>query len=182
MHEEDDVKRVIICTIAALFFLTGCGNQGTQASNTPPTPKWKGAPYHLAFGAQPAKPNPSGLTIPPIKYTANPDMVETRADLVVQFDTSSVKRDTPVPDQMIMGAVDISGTDGALPADYVDTASKELAKMLGSYCMSGPIKMSVALTKSSIPLTATDDQVNAHRMSDWTPITLVFKNPHPTKC
>ena len=181
MHEEDDVKRVIICTIAALFFLTGCGNQSNQASNTPAPPKWQGAPYHLAFGAVPAKPNPAGLTLPPIKYTANPDMLETRANLVVQFDTSSVKRDTPVPNMMIMAPTSISGTDGALPADYVDTASKELAKMLGSNCMSGKIKMTVALTKSSIPLAATDDQVNAHRLSDWTPIELVFKNPHP-KC
>jgi hypothetical protein len=182
MHEEDDVRKTFMMTTAALMFLVGCGNQSNQASSTPPTPKWKGAPYHLEFGAPPAKPNPSGLTIPPIKYTANPDMLETRADLVVQFDTSSVKRDTPVPDQMIMGAVDISGTDGALPADYVDTASKELAKMLGSYCISGPVKMSVALTKSSLSITANDDQVNAKRMSDWMPITLVFKNPHPTKC
>ncbi len=82
---------------------------------------------------------------------------------------------------MVMGAFTISGAEGALPADYVDTASKELAKMLASYCMIGKIKMSVAITKSSIPLAATDDQVNSHRLSDWLPIELVFKNPHP-KC
>jgi hypothetical protein len=27
----------------------------------------------------------------------------------------------------------------------------------------------------------TDDQINAKRLSDWTPIELDFKNPHP-KC
>jgi hypothetical protein len=173
------VRKVIIATIAAFAFLAGCGNQTT--SNIPATPKWQGAPYRLAFGAPPAKPNPSGLTIPSITYTANPDALETRANLVVHFDTSSVKRDYPVNDQMVMGAVSISGAEGALPADYVDTASKELSKMLASYCMNGKIKISVAITRSSIPLTATDDQVNSHRLSDWLPIELVFKNPHP-KC
>jgi hypothetical protein len=181
MYEEDDVRNGTFILIAAFAFLTGCGNQSNQTPTVQATPKWQGAPYHIAFGAPPAKPNPAGLTIPPIKYTANPDMLERRADLVIQFDTSGVKRDTPVPDQMIMGAVDISGADGALPDDYVDTATKELAKMLASNCMKGKIKMAVALTKSSIPINATDDQVNAHRLSDWTPIELVFKNPHP-KC
>jgi hypothetical protein len=174
------MKKVIVASFAALAVVAGCGNQPTQ-TNTPPTPKWKGAPYHIAFGAAPTKPNPSGLTLPPIKYSANPDALETRADLVIQFDTSSVKRDTPVMDQMIMAPVDISGTDGALSADYVDAASKDLAKMLGSYCMKGNIKMSVALARSSLSITATDEQVDAKRLSDWLPIELVFKNPHP-KC
>jgi hypothetical protein len=185
MHEEDDVKKSIIITIVALAFplaiIAGCGNETNQVSNIPATPKWKGAPYRLSFGAPPAKPGSASLTIPPIKFTANPDMLETRANLVVQFDTSSVKRDTPVPNMMIMGPTDISGADGAVSADYLDTASKELAKMLGSYCMNGKIKISVALTRSSIPLNATDDQVNSHRLSDWLPTEIDFKNPHP-KC
>jgi hypothetical protein len=181
MQEEDDVRKRILCTIVSFAFIAGCSNQNNQTSTVQASPKWQGAPYHISFGAPPAKPNPAGLNLPPIKYTANPDMLERRADLVVQFDTSSVKRDTPVPDQMIIGAVDIPGADGALPADYINTASTELAKMLGSDCMKGKIKMAIALTKSSIPINATDDQVNAHRLSDWTPIELVFKNPHP-KC
>ncbi len=175
------MKKNILCMIAALAFLAGCGNQSNQNSGIPVPPNWQGAPYHLAFGPAPAKPNPAGLTIPPITYTANPDMLETRANLVVQFDTSSVKRESPVPDQMIMAPVTISGAQGALPADYLDTASKELAKMLGSYCMKGKVKISVALTKSSIPMTATSDQINSHRLTDWLPTELVFKNPHP-KC
>jgi hypothetical protein len=82
---------------------------------------------------------------------------------------------------MAMGAVDISGADGQLPTDYVDKASTDLSKMLGAYCMKGKIKISVALTRSSIPMAPTDDQINAKRLSDWTPIELDFKNPHP-KC
>ena len=175
------MRKGIIPTIAALAFLAGCGNQANQTSNVPPTPKWQGAPYHLAFGAAPAKPNPAGLTIPPIQYTANPDMLETRANLVVQFDTSAAKSNGPVMNQMVMAAVDISGAGGSLPADYLNTASTDLAKMLAAYCINGKIKIAVALTKSSIPLTATEDQVNSHRLSDWQPTELVFKNPHP-KC
>ncbi len=175
------MKKVIIISAGTLLLLAGCGNQSNQNPGIPIPPKWQGAPYHLAFGAPPTKPNPAGLTIPPITYTANPDMLETRANLVVQFDTSGVKRDYPVPDQMIMAAVSISGAQGSLPADYLDAASKELAKMLGSYCMNGKIKISVAITKSSIPMTATTDQINSHRLSDWLPTELIFKNPHP-KC
>jgi hypothetical protein len=176
------VKKIVLSAlaIAALAFLAGCGNQN-QNSRIPIPPKWQGAPYHLAFGPPPAKPNPSGLTIPPITFNANPDMLETRADLVVQFDTSSLKRDYPVPNQMIMAPTDISGAQGALPADYLDLASKELAKTLASDCLKGKIKISVALTKSSIQLTATDDVVDSHRISDWTPLVIDFKNPHP-KC
>ncbi|MGD0155414.1 MAG: hypothetical protein ABSB50_04920 [Terracidiphilus sp.] len=173
------MRKAIIVLTGALVLLAGCGNQST--SNVPLQPKWKGAPYHLAFGAPPTKPNPAGLTIPPIKYTANPDALETRADLVVQFDPSAAKSQGPVMDQMVMGAVDIPGSDGALPADYVDKASADLANMLAAYCVKGKVKISVALTRSSIPLNATSDQVNAKRLSDWLPIELVFKNPHP-KC
>jgi hypothetical protein len=175
------VKNAIILVTVALAFLTGCGNQSSQNSGIPVPPKWQGAPYHLAFGAPPAKPNPVGLTIPPIKYTANPDMLETRADLAVEIDSSAVKSPTPVMNQMVMGAVDISGAEGTLPADYMQKASADLSKMLAAYCVKGKIKLSVALTHSSIPFNATGDQINAKRLSDWTPIELDFKNPHP-KC
>ena len=174
------MRKAIIIMIGALGFLAGCGNQ-KQSSGIPIPPKWQGAPYHLAFGAPPAKPNPAGLTIPPIKYTANPDMLETRADLVVEFDPSAAKSQGPVMDQMVMGAVDVSGTEGELPAAYVEKAGADLANMLAGYCVKGKVKVSVALTKSSIPLSATSDLINARRLSDWTPIELVFKNPHP-KC
>ena len=171
-------KGIIIAIVA---FLTGCGNQNSQPSGIPNPPKWQGAPYHLAFGAPPAKPNPAGLTIPPIKYTANPDMLEKRASLVVQFDTASAKSQGPVMDHMVMAAVNIPGAEGSLPDDYVEKASTDLSKMLAAYCIKGKVKIAVALTKSSILPAATDDQVNAKRLSDWMPIELVFKSPHP-KC
>ncbi len=178
-------KGIITLTVlstVALAFLAGCSSKGPQIQIPP---KWQGAPYHLSFGAPPAKPNPSGLTIPPIKWVADPDSLQNRADLVVEFDSSTAKGTAkgsgPVTNQMAMGAVDISGPEGQLPADYVDKASADLAKMIGAYCMTGKIKISVALTRSSIPMDPTDDQINAKRLSDWTPIELNFKNPHP-KC
>jgi hypothetical protein len=182
MREEDDVKKgIIIILTGSLAFLAGCANQGPQI-HIPP--KWQGAPYHLSFGPPPAKPNPAGLTIPPIKWDADPESLQTRADLVVEFDSSSAKGQGgqgPVTNQMALGAVDISGPQGQLPDDYVAKASTDLAKMLGAYCMKGKIKISVALTRSSIPMNPTDDQINAKRLSDWTPIELDYKNPHP-KC
>ncbi len=164
-----------------MFLLAGCGSAGNPGSGIPVTPKWQGAPYHLAFGAPPAKPNPTGLTIPPIQYAANPEMLETRADLVVQYDISGAKSQGPVMDEMTMGAIDIPGAQGTLPADYVNKASTDLSAMLAAYCVKGKIKIAVALTRSSIPANPTDDQINAHRLSDWLPIELPFKNPHP-KC
>ena len=104
-NEEDDLRKGIILAIGGLAFLAGCGNQGDKASNVPVTPKWKGAPYHLAFDTQAAKPNPAGVTIPVIKYTANPDALEKRASLVVRFDTSGATKHGPMMDQMIMAPV-----------------------------------------------------------------------------
>jgi hypothetical protein len=108
-------------------------------------------------------------------------MLETRADLVVEFDSSVVKSKGTVMNRMVMGAVDISGAQGALPAGYVDKASADLAQMLAAYCVKGKVKVTVAITRSSIPLNASEDQINAKRLSDWMPIDLEFKNPHP-KC
>ncbi len=173
------MRKGIIALIGALVFLAGCQNQ--QATTAPVTPKWKGLPYRLAFGTPATKPSPAGLNLPPIKYTANPDALETRADLVVQVDVSDVKKASPVADMMIMAPVDISGADGALPADYMGITTTELGKMLAGYCMKGNVKISVAFVRSSVSPTATDDQINDKRMSDWLPTTIVFKNPHP-KC
>ena len=83
--------------------------------------------------------------------------------------------------RMVMGAVDIPGAQGALPAAYVDKGSADLAQMLAAYCVKGKVKISVAITRSSIPLNPDEGQINAKRLSDWTPIELEFKNPHP-KC
>jgi hypothetical protein len=174
------MRKGIILAIGGLALLAGCGNQGDKASNVPVVPKWQGASYHIAFDTQAAKPNPTGITIPAIKFTANPDALEKRASLVVRFDASGVKRDQPTMDQMIMGPVDISGAEGILPKDYMDAANKGLSRLLGAYCIKGKIKISVALARSSLTSQAGDAEVDGKRLSDWLPIELVFKNPHPT--
>jgi hypothetical protein len=175
------VRKGIILAIGALAFLAGCGNQPDKASNIPITPKWQGAPYHIAFDTKPTKPNPVGVTIPAIKYTANPDALERRATLVVHFDVSGATKSGPMVNQMIMAPVDISGTEGALPADYMDAADKELSRFLGAYCIKGKVKISVAIAKSSLNPQAGDAELDEKRLSDWLPIEVVFKNPHP-KC
>jgi Prokaryotic membrane lipoprotein lipid attachment site len=172
------LNKGIIFAIGAAVVLAGC-QSNNPASNVPVQPKWKGAPYHISFDAQPTKPNPAGIAIPIIKYTANPDAVERRASLVVRFDTTGAKTNGPLMDQMIMAPVDISGTEGALPADYMAAADQGLSKLLGAYCMKGKIKVSVLLAQSTISSYATDDEINDKRLSDWLPIELVFKNPHP---
>ncbi len=169
----------MILAVSGLALLAGCGNQGDKASNVPVKPKWPGAAYHLAFDTQAAKPNPAGVTIPAIKYTANPEALEKRASLVVRFDTSGVTKQGPIMNQMIMAPVDISGAEGTLPAEYMDEADKGLSRFLGAYCIKGKIKISVALARSSLSSQAGDAEIDAKRLSDWLPIEVVFKNPHP---
>ena len=164
--------------MGGLVLLAGCGSQGNKAANAPAPPKWKGAPYHIEFDSKATKPNPSGISIPEIKYTANPDDLEKRASLVVRFDNSGAKTKGPMMDQMIMGPVDISGAEGSLPADYLDLADKGLARLLSAYCINGKVKLSVALARSSLSSQAGDDEVNTKRLSDWLPVELPFKGPH----
>ena len=173
------MRKGILLAIGGLAFLAGCGNQ--QATKVQVEPKWKGAPYRIAFDTQAAKPNPVGVTIPAIKYTANPDALERRALLVVRIDTSGVTKSGPLMDQMIMPPVDVAGAEGTLPAEYMNMADKDLSRLLGAYCIKGKVKISVALARSSLPPLASDAEVDAKRMSDWMPIEVVFKNPHP-KC
>ena len=173
------MRKGIILAIGGLALLTGCGNQGDKASNVPVKPKWQGAPYHIAFDTQAAKPNPAGVTIPAIKYTANPDALEKRASLVLRFDASGVTKGGPLMNQMIMAPVDVPGTEGTLPADYMDLADRDLSRFLGSYCIKGKVKISVALARSSLTSHAGDAELDQKRLSDWVPIEVVFKNPHP---
>jgi hypothetical protein len=176
-YEENDVRKSILILSGALLLLAGC-NSGNQASTTPATPKWKGQPYRVAFDTKPVKPDPTGITLPGIKFTANPDDLQTRADLVIQVDVSSVKKSGDIPDMMIMAPTDISGAEGALSADYIGETEKQLTPLLAGYCMKGKVKLSVALARSTLNMTSTDDQINAKRLSDWVPIELDFKNPH----
>ena len=173
------MRKFTILAFAGWAFLAGCGNQGDKAPGIPTTPKWKGAAYRLAIGTAPAKPNPAGVTIPAIKYTANPDALERRASLVVRFEPSGAKKDQSMMDQVIVGPFDISGAEGALPADYMDLADKGLARLLGAYCMKGKVKTSVVLVRSSLAPQAGDAAINQKRLSDWLPIEVTFKNPHP---
>jgi hypothetical protein len=174
------LRKCIVLAIGTSVLLAGCGNQGNNAANVPVKPKWPGAAYHIAFDAPPAKPNPAGVTIPAVKYTANPEALEKRATLVVQFDTSGITKSGPIMNRMIMGPVDVPGAEGTLPADYMDLANKGLSKFLGAYCVKGKIKISVALARSSLSSQAGDAEVDAKRLSDWLPTEVVFKNPHPT--
>lgn len=175
------MRKGFMLAIAGLALLAGCGTQGDKSGGIPVGPKWKGEPYRLALDTQAPKPNPAGVTIPGVKFTANPDALETRATLVARFDASGVKKDGPITDQMIIGPFDIHGTDGILPEDYMDAADKGLARLFGAYCMKGKIKVSVAIARSSLSPQAADSEVNEKRLSDWMPVEVEFKNPHP-KC
>jgi hypothetical protein len=82
---------------------------------------------------------------------------------------------------MILPPVDIHGAEGTLPASYMDVANKGLTTLVGAYCIKGKVKISVALARSSLTSQAGDAEVDAKRLSDWLPIEVAFKNPHP-KC
>jgi hypothetical protein len=178
------VKKPFVLAIAGLLLLAGC-DTGEKAANAPAQPKWKGPAYRIAVDTKPAKPNPNGVTIPDITFTANPEAVETRATLVVRFDTADLAKNKdnngPAMNKMIMGPVDIHGAEGALPQDYMEAASKGLTTFLGAYCVKGKVKISVALARSSLTSQAGDSEVDNKRLSDWLPIEVNYNNPHP-KC
>jgi hypothetical protein len=173
------VRKGIILAIGGLLLLAGCGNQADKGAGI--QPKWKGLPYRIAFDTTAAKPNPAGITIPAVKFTANPEVLETRAILVMRFAASGKSETEQAAHRMIGAPVDIHGEEGTLPADYMDRASKGLAEYLGAYCVQGKVNLSVALARSSLNPQGGDAEVDAKRLSDWLPIELVFKNPHP-KC
>jgi hypothetical protein len=172
---EDNVRKSLILAVVGMAFLVGCKDQGAKAPGVAAAPKWKGAPYRLAFDPQAAKP---GALLPTVKFTANPEMLEKRGTLVVRFDSSQVKKQ-PVMDQIIMPPTELSGAEGALSADYVASANKELSNLLGAYCMKGKVKVTVALTRSSLNGHAGDAEIKEKLLSDWAPIEVVFKKAHP---
>ena len=124
------MRKGIILAIGGLVFLAGCGNQGDKASNVPVTPKWKGAAYHLAFDTQAAKPNPAGVTIPVIKYTANPDSLERRVLLVVRFDASAVTKQVLIINQIILPPINIAGADSDIAKTGDNVADDREAEMV----------------------------------------------------
>ena len=164
--------------IGGAALLTGCKS---QQYNIPIQPKWQGAPYHISFDTQATKPSPAGITIPIIKYTANPDAVERRATLVMRIEPVGAAKDRPMMNQIVMGAVDMHGAEGALPADYMEEADKGLVSLLDAYGIKGKVKVSVLLAKSSINSQPGEDEINEKRLSDWLPAELDFKKPHRTR-
>lgn len=169
------MRKGIIVAIGVFALLAGCKSQVDTASKVPAKPKWQGAPYHISEGAQAAKPNPAGVTLPAIKYTANPEALESRVSLVVRFDTSGATKQGELANRMIMAPVDISGAEGTLPASYMDAADKDLSRFLGAYGIKGKIKITVALARSSLSSQAGDAEVESKRLSDWLPLEVVFK-------
>ena len=174
------MRRFMILAIG-LVLLAGCGNQGNKSSGASVEPKWKGAPYRLTLDTRAIKPNQTAVSIPPVNYTANPDAMETRAVLVMRFAGPAATDRDPVTHLMIGAPVDIRGEQGSLPAEYLDTASKGLSDYLISHCIQGNVKILLALARSSVKLQADDAEVDAKRLSDWTPYEVVFKKPH-SKC
>jgi hypothetical protein len=77
--------------------------------------------------------------------------------------------------------LDIHGPEGTLPDDYMDRARKGLSDYLEAHCMKGNVELNVALARSSLAYQSTMAQADAKRLSDWTPLELVYKNPH-SKC
>jgi hypothetical protein len=178
------VRKAIIFAVGALLLLAGCGNQGNKSAAVPVEPKWKGAPYRIAFDTKAVKPSPTGLNIPPVNFTANPDDLETRALLVMKFAASpaaGASGEQPDEHLMIGSPVDVHGPEGTLPEDYMDRARKGLSDYLETYCLKGKVDLSVALAKSSLDPHAGITQVDPKRLSDWLPLEIMYKNPH-SKC
>jgi hypothetical protein len=175
------VRNGIICAIGGLLLLAGCSNQANKGAGIPVEPKWKGAPYRLAFDSKAAKPGPTGVDIPAVKFTANPDSLETRALLVMKFSAPAAANQAPSEHLMIGSAVDIQGPEGTLPDDYMERARKGLADYLEAYCLKGKVNLSVALARSSLSPQAGADEVDPKRLSDWLPLEIVYKPKH-SKC
>lgn len=171
------MRKVLVLALAGLAVLAGCKDSGNKADNTIPA-AWKGAPYRIVFDTQAPKP---GVLLPTVKFTANPDAVEKRAILVVRFDSSGVKTDKLIIDQVIEPPTDIAGTDGALSADYMAAASKDLAQMLDMYKVTGKVKIRVALTRSSLNRSASNDEISQKMLSDWLQGEVEYKTPHAKK-
>ena len=170
------MRKAILLAMGGLLCLGGCGPSTKEAPGIPTEPKWKGPAYRLAFDAKPAKQNPAGISLPGINFTANPEALERRATMVVHYDSSEVKSDNLIINQIILAPFDISGAEGSLSPDTIDIADKGLTKLLSAYCMKDKVKVSVALARSSLAPQANDAEINDKRLSDWQNIELPYKN------
>ena len=107
------MRKILLLVVGGLLLLAGC--QEKKDAGIPVGPKWKGAPYRLEFDTKAAKVDPAGITIPPVKYTANPDALETRAIVVLKFTAAGPAGADP-GEQLIVGSpLDIHGPEGTLP-------------------------------------------------------------------
>ena len=170
----------MILTIA-MVLLAGCGPTGNKSATTAADTKWKGAPYRISFDKDTSKPNPAAVNIPPIKFTANPDALETRAILVMKFSGPAAAGADPVSHLMIGNPTDVRGAEGSLSPDYMAEASKSITDYLVSHCIQGDVNISVALARSSVKPQADDAEVDSKRLSDWLSFHTTFKKPH-VKC
>ncbi len=170
------MRKAILLAMCGVLLLAGCGPQSKEAPGIPVGPKWKGPTYRLAFDTKPVKPAPAGIALPGINFTANPDALERRATLVVRYDSSEVKSNNLIINQIILAPFDISGAEGALSPDTLDIADKGLAKLLSAYCMQPKVKVSVALARSSLAPQADDAEIADKRLSDWQTTELPYKN------
>jgi len=171
----------LILSLVGLGFLAGCGNLGNKPFEVSAAAKWK-IPYHIEFDTKAATPNPSGLTIPAIIYTANPKALERRASMVVRFDATGTKTDQPGKNQVIMSPFDVPGSAGNLSQTTMDLVNGKVAKLLVDRCANGKVKINLAFVRSSIKPDATEAEINAKRLSDWISTEVVFKNPRSKKC
>ncbi|MDE3201865.1 MAG: hypothetical protein KGN79_13200 [Acidobacteriota bacterium] len=171
------MKKAVLLVLSGLLLVAGCNSGSNKSAGIPVKPKWKGPAYHIAFGDKQAKPDKSGVTLPNVTWDANPDAVERRATLVVRFDSSGVKTDKLIVNQVVLAPFDISGTKGSLPADALKYADEGLAHLLTSYCVNGKVKVQIRLEKSSLSPQPSDEGINDNALSDWLSTEIDFKNP-----
>lgn len=173
------MKRAILCALGAVLVCAGCDTKNEPG--IPVTPKWKGPTYRLAFDAKAPTPDPSGVALPTIKWTANPDALETRAVLVARYDSSGVKSDKLIVNQVILGATDIKDAEGQLKDDYVSQADKGLAQLMNIYNVKGKVKVQVLLARSSLSPSAGPDELQNKALSDWISTDIDYKGGHKGK-
>lgn len=169
------MRKGVLIAIGAIAFLAGCKSQQDSKYTIKLKQQWQGAPYHISFDAPPAKPNPAGITIPVVKYTANPDMLERRACLVVRFEPSAeLASSQTVMNQVIMGPVDIKGADGSLDPDYMAAADQALARLLDVYKIKGKVKVQVLLARPLLS-SAGESDIKENSLSDWAATEVEYK-------
>ena len=168
-------KGIFVVLIGGLAVLAGCKSQQDSQYTIKLKPKWQGAPYHISFDTPPAKANASGITIPAVKYTANPDMLERRACLVVRFEPpAKLASDQTVMNQVIMGPVDVKGADGTLDPEYIAAADQALAKLLDVYKIKGKVKVQVLLARPLLS-NAGESDIKENSLSDWVATDVEYK-------